>query len=490
MQQGYSDLAALIPVPPPLQKDVTSEQSDSNLLSKSALLANDMDGVATSTHSSLPLDLTWSTGEMSANNSIVITPPPEGNKLPPPYPYPNSWANYGQAGFSISPSSTSYGLPSVTSSIPTTNSFYGSSLEYSPISSPGSTDSNLAICESQLVDDLSYSQPAMTKSHSPLCSNYFTEVNMASAAEYNPAMTSYISTMAPTTVDSALENKEFEAEKEVKMPQRKGGIQLWQFLHYLLTNPEKKHKDLIEWTSNMHLREFRMLEPEAIAVWWGHHKNKPGMTYDKFSRSLRYYYDKGILKKIPGERYVYRFLIDPEVMYHHIGTSECRPKVKPMPKAAKAALTKFHKTQNIDFKAEDIPRITQEAEPLAKSVEKNISAVCATSEGCWNASHACRSGSNSFVPQANLQFSFSAGNLTKSDTTVQAIPTRIKRCKSLENPAIPSHALSSSCPLSEDSYRGISPTKLHPSYDASSQGSGAFSTAAYDTFYSNVSSTC
>ena len=46
------------------------------------------------------------------------------------------------------------------------------------------------------------------------------------------------------------------------------------------------------------------------------------MTYDKFSRSLRYYYDKGILKKIPGERFVYRFLIDPEVMYEHIGSSD------------------------------------------------------------------------------------------------------------------------------------------------------------------------
>lgn len=104
-----------------------------------------------------------------------------------------------------------------------------------------------------------------------------------------------------------------------------------------------------------------MLEPEAIAVWWGHHKNKPNMSYDKFSRSLRYYYDKGILKKIPGERYVYRFLIDPEHMYRHIGISECRPKLKPMPQAAKLAMTKHHVEQGT---AQSSPIVTPAPEPL------------------------------------------------------------------------------------------------------------------------------
>ena len=32
------------------------------------------------------------------------------------------------------------------------------------------------------------------------------------------------------------------------------------------------------------------------------------MNYDKLSRSLRYYYEKGIMQKVSGERYVYRFI--------------------------------------------------------------------------------------------------------------------------------------------------------------------------------------
>lgn len=38
------------------------------------------------------------------------------------------------------------------------------------------------------------------------------------------------------------------------------------------------------------------------------------MNYDKLSRSLRYYYEKGIISKVSGERYVYRFAYEPEVL--------------------------------------------------------------------------------------------------------------------------------------------------------------------------------
>ena len=121
----------------------------------------------------------------------------------------------------------------------------------------------------------------------------------------------------------------------------KGGMQLWQFLYTLLTDPDRKFKELIEWTSNSKAREFRLLEPEAIAIWWGEHKNKRNMSYDKLSRSLRYYYDKGIIKKVSGERYVYQFCLNPELMYQHIGNSKCRPKLKPMPISAKHATSKY-----------------------------------------------------------------------------------------------------------------------------------------------------
>jgi hypothetical protein len=120
----------------------------------------------------------------------------------------------------------------------------------------------------------------------------------------------------------------------------KGGMQLWQFLYSMLNDKDRKYRNLIEWTHTAKERQFRLLEPDAIAVWWGHHKNKPNMSYDKLSRSLRYYYDKGIIRKISGERFVYRFCIDPEVMYKHMGTSNARPQLKPMPQDAKIALSK------------------------------------------------------------------------------------------------------------------------------------------------------
>ncbi|UYV69532.1 ETV5 [Cordylochernes scorpioides] len=57
-----------------------------------------------------------------------------------------------------------------------------------------------------------------------------------------------------------------------------------------------------------------------VARRWGLQKNRPAMNYDKLSRSLRYYYEKGIMQKVSGtcsqtltrERYVYKFVSEPE----------------------------------------------------------------------------------------------------------------------------------------------------------------------------------
>ena len=43
-----------------------------------------------------------------------------------------------------------------------------------------------------------------------------------------------------------------------------------------------------------------------VARRWGYRKNKPKMNYEKLSRGLRYYYDKNIIQKTGGKRYVYR----------------------------------------------------------------------------------------------------------------------------------------------------------------------------------------
>ena len=85
-----------------------------------------------------------------------------------------------------------------------------------------------------------------------------------------------------------------------------GPIQLWQFLLELLTNKSCQH--FIAWTGDGW--EFKMIDPDEVATRWGVRKNKPKMNYEKMSRGLRYYYDKNIVLKTAGKRYIYRFTCD------------------------------------------------------------------------------------------------------------------------------------------------------------------------------------
>ncbi|ODN01878.1 ETS translocation variant 1 [Orchesella cincta] len=93
--------------------------------------------------------------------------------------------------------------------------------------------------------------------------------------------------------------------------QRRGSLQLWQFLVALLDDPS--NQNCISWTGRG--MEFKLIEPEEVARRWGLIKNRPAMNYDKLSRSLRYYYEKGIMQKVAGERYVYKFVCDPNALF-------------------------------------------------------------------------------------------------------------------------------------------------------------------------------
>ncbi|MCP3668232.1 MAG: hypothetical protein GY696_38050, partial [Gammaproteobacteria bacterium] len=81
-----------------------------------------------------------------------------------------------------------------------------------------------------------------------------------------------------------------------------GPIQLWQFLLELLTDKSCQH--FIAWTGDGW--EFKMIDPDEVARRWGLRKNKLKMNYEKLSRGLRYYYDKNIILKTAGKRYIYR----------------------------------------------------------------------------------------------------------------------------------------------------------------------------------------
>ncbi|XP_005103975.2 ETS domain-containing protein Elk-3, partial [Aplysia californica] len=87
-------------------------------------------------------------------------------------------------------------------------------------------------------------------------------------------------------------------------------ITLWQFLLELLLS--NQHQNIIHWTSQE--GEFKLVNAEEVARLWGLRKNKHNMNYDKLSRALRYYYDKNIIKKSLGQKFVYKFVSFPEIV--------------------------------------------------------------------------------------------------------------------------------------------------------------------------------
>ncbi|KAL9959582.1 hypothetical protein ACROYT_G032916 [Oculina patagonica] len=88
----------------------------------------------------------------------------------------------------------------------------------------------------------------------------------------------------------------------------KTAIHLWEFLLNLLLDEKSDH--MICWT-NRDAGEFKLKNQEEVARRWGNLKHRPGMNYDKLSRALRYYYQKGIIKKVNGQRLVYKFVKPP-----------------------------------------------------------------------------------------------------------------------------------------------------------------------------------
>ncbi|PFX29318.1 ETS translocation variant 1 [Stylophora pistillata] len=91
---------------------------------------------------------------------------------------------------------------------------------------------------------------------------------------------------------------------QVKKHRRKNVIHLWEFLLELLANDNLC--TIICW-SRRELNEFQLKRPEEVARRWGLLRKRKGMNYKKLSRALRFYYGKGIIQKVPGERFTYKF---------------------------------------------------------------------------------------------------------------------------------------------------------------------------------------
>lgn len=85
------------------------------------------------------------------------------------------------------------------------------------------------------------------------------------------------------------------SKKEQKQTRYKNTIHLWEFLLELLE--DERYVPLISWTRKEE-GEFKIKRQEELARRWGRLKQRAGMNYDKLSRALRYYYQKGIIKKV------------------------------------------------------------------------------------------------------------------------------------------------------------------------------------------------
>ncbi|XP_047529561.1 ETS homologous factor-like [Vanessa atalanta] len=90
-----------------------------------------------------------------------------------------------------------------------------------------------------------------------------------------------------------------------KVCKRPRSVSVPEFLRNLLFD-EKYCPSIIKWEDHSQ-GKFRFVKPDEVAKLWGQMKQNDNMTFEKFSRAMRYHYRQSVLVSVPTARLVYQF---------------------------------------------------------------------------------------------------------------------------------------------------------------------------------------